>query len=439
MASIIEWDSQDPGTIDITLLRSNEQKIKKPRRNDKHPIPCYRDGYQGPSQVFEAASDDNDQTLRSLGEWSKTKTPYLRRPVHDGSRQDVIQVFKGFEPQLSLHTSCTDIDEMLTGLSTVSVSSGIGTFRQESSSVEVSKPRQFESDDAYPDLHQFQSSQFQDGADAAVPHSRNQHEPELRQSDLMSERNFDGERLHHAMPVDFDSNWTAASRSPLLFSDPWSHCNPRTGGLTTVPCWETRDDPAGFQDAQKSTSNFTVHTTLGQLSSTSRSGIFQHDDGVRDEPATSGSVHLEPQTIVPGPSVPPSVGSGSYSGQSAPRTMKAFGESQADDAFTSTLPTSQGNSISKPEQPGDKPIEHDFRDSETVYSLESGPGEESYVTAFAHRLLRDLKNKKSLKDPSTLPSAFIAQTLRLFARRLYEESTDPFQWGTSVVLHRKRK
>jgi hypothetical protein len=137
--------------------------------------------------------------------------------------------------------------------------------------------------------------------------------------------------------------------------------------------------------------------------------------------------------------VPPSVQSGSRSARSAPRTIEAFGESQADDAFTSTLPTSQGNLANKPEQPNDKANEHDFRDSETVYSLESAPCEERYVTAFACRLLSDLKNKKGLKDPSSLPSAFITQTLRLFARRLCEESTDPFQWGTSVVLHRERK
>ena len=299
-----------------------------------------------------------------------------------------------------------------------------GNFEQGSSSVGVSQVSQFGLFDADAPSHRFQGSQFQD-------ETSKHYASKLRKSDL--------KKLQLAVTSDVDSTWAGVPTNSFFFSDSWSPCNLRTGMLNTVPLWEIRADTTGFQDAQKSTSNSTVRRTLGKRSSTSRSRISQHDNSVLNESANNGSVHDEPQNIPSVSSVPPSVQSGSHSAQSVPRAIEAFGESQADDAFTSTLPTSQGNPGHKPEQPSEKPTEHDFPDSETVYSLDSAPGEEGYVIAFAHRLLCDLKNKKGLEDPSTLPPAFITQTLRIFARRLYEESTNPFQWGTSAVLHKKRK
>jgi hypothetical protein len=125
--------------------------------------------------------------------------------------------------------------------------------------------------------------------------------------------------------------------------------------------------------------------------------------------------------------------------ESETQVIGSFAESQPNDAFSSTLPTSRGAPIHEPEGPSGKQAEADLRDSETVYSLESAPGDERYISVFAHRLLCDLRRTKDNQDLSDLSPNFIVQTLKSFARRLYEESTNPFQWGTSVVLHKRRE
>lgn len=124
--------------------------------------------------------------------------------------------------------------------------------------------------------------------------------------------------------------------------------------------------------------------------------------------------------------------------KSQTQRMESCTKSQRNDAFSSTLPTSRGAEMYEPEDLGGKQLEDEIRDSDTVYSLESSADGERYVSVFAHRLLCDLRSSKVDHGFSDLSPDFVGRTLKQFARRLYEESKDPFQWATSVVLHRKR-
>ncbi|KAH6619042.1 hypothetical protein C7974DRAFT_40741 [Boeremia exigua] len=76
---------------------------------------------------------------------------------------------------------------------------------------------------------------------------------------------------------------------------------------------------------------------------------------------------------------------------------------------------------------------------ETIYSLDglnTGPKSQRIQT-FVSQLTQDVTQDFSSYVKDIEPSNLV-DIVRTFARRLYEESTDPFQWETSVVLHQKQ-
>lgn len=106
---------------------------------------------------------------------------------------------------------------------------------------------------------------------------------------------------------------------------------------------------------------------------------------------------------------------------------------------SSTLPTSSGTTqleVQIDKQTRD--VEYD--DAQTTYSVISAPDdlEKDYIRAFAQRLLQDVESASGVTNISKIPSSYISDTLRAFSWRLHGESSNPFQWGTSVTLHRKR-
>jgi hypothetical protein len=107
---------------------------------------------------------------------------------------------------------------------------------------------------------------------------------------------------------------------------------------------------------------------------------------------------------------------------------------------SSTLPTTSGETpleVQINKQTRD--VEHD--DARTTYSVDSAPddSEKDYIWAFARQLLQDVESASGITNISKIPSSYISDTLREFSWRLHEESSNPFQWGTSVTLHRNRE
>jgi hypothetical protein len=106
---------------------------------------------------------------------------------------------------------------------------------------------------------------------------------------------------------------------------------------------------------------------------------------------------------------------------------------------SSTLPTSSGTTqLEVQTDKQTRGVEYD--DARTTYSVDSAPDdlEKDYIWAFARRLLQDVESASGVTNISKIPSSYISDTLRAFSWRLHHESSNPFQWGTSVTLHRKR-
>ncbi|CAO2657309.1 Nn.00g034350.m01.CDS01 [Neocucurbitaria sp. VM-36] len=107
-------------------------------------------------------------------------------------------------------------------------------------------------------------------------------------------------------------------------------------------------------------------------------------------------------------------------------------------ACSSTQPSSFGTSKPNTEGKTTEIVDLDSQDSETVYSVDSVLEDPTHALLFAHRLRQDLKTEFGLESTVEIPAEFINDAIGAFAWKLYEESTNPFQWETSVVLRRKK-
>jgi hypothetical protein len=91
--------------------------------------------------------------------------------------------------------------------------------------------------------------------------------------------------------------------------------------------------------------------------------------------------------------------------------------------------------------PGQSENKHDDFDTATTYSVNtlSNDPKLQYFQAFIDQLTEDVRacaDGKTLKD---VGQGFLDEMLRDFAWKLHEESTNPFQLETSVIIHRKRR
>jgi hypothetical protein len=86
-------------------------------------------------------------------------------------------------------------------------------------------------------------------------------------------------------------------------------------------------------------------------------------------------------------------------------------------------------------------IEVSPSDTATNYSVDSHLTdlENDYIRAFSQQLAQDLETSLGPTKLSKISSSYISEVMRVFTRKLHEESTNPFQWGVSVALHRKRE
>ena len=126
---------------------------------------------------------------------------------------------------------------------------------------------------------------------------------------------------------------------------------------------------------------------------------------------------------------------------SAPKSLglSSFDSRNHDKAYTETVPTTHETCQDDLEETED-PIEIDYDDGATTYSIDSSSDDmdTEYLQAFAHCLARDVENASNIRDISDVPSSYMSQLLRGFSWKLHEESSNPFQWGTCVTLHRQR-
>ncbi|KAG7426624.1 Vegetative incompatibility protein HET-E-1 [Fusarium oxysporum f. sp. raphani] len=106
-----------------------------------------------------------------------------------------------------------------------------------------------------------------------------------------------------------------------------------------------------------------------------------------------------------------------------------------------TMSSVQGREGEDRSPPGKCENERDNFDTATTYSVGtlSDDPKFQYFQAFIGQLTEDVgagADGTTLKD---VGQSFLDQTLRDFAWRLHEESTNPFQLETSVIIHRKRR
>lgn len=93
------------------------------------------------------------------------------------------------------------------------------------------------------------------------------------------------------------------------------------------------------------------------------------------------------------------------------------------------------------EETGDSDDSHglDRDDAETTYSIETTVEDDhlEYLQQLSRRLVDDVK-KAGLLDLSRLPPGILTGLLKEFAQRLHGEASNPFQWETSIIIHRKQ-
>jgi WD40 repeat protein len=94
-----------------------------------------------------------------------------------------------------------------------------------------------------------------------------------------------------------------------------------------------------------------------------------------------------------------------------------------------------------PEAETEKHAARDDCDAETTYSIDSAPDDPKliYIRVFTYRLAQDIKNISNLLNISDIPSSYFDHVLKAFAWKLHGESSNPFEWETSVILHQKRE
>jgi hypothetical protein len=108
--------------------------------------------------------------------------------------------------------------------------------------------------------------------------------------------------------------------------------------------------------------------------------------------------------------------------------------------YPSTPGTSLGLTDSKTIGYTDIP-DNDTDDVGTNYSIDSRANDYvlEHVQAFAHRLARETELDTTLTSSPSIPLSGLRDVLKDFARRLHEESMDPFVWEASVAIHRNRE
>lgn len=85
--------------------------------------------------------------------------------------------------------------------------------------------------------------------------------------------------------------------------------------------------------------------------------------------------------------------------------------------------------------------EHGGSDTATIYSIETFADDPKlhYFQAFVDQLAEDVKTEAEGMVLRDLGSDYLAHALKEFAWKLHEESSNPFQLETSVIIHRKRR
>lgn len=80
-------------------------------------------------------------------------------------------------------------------------------------------------------------------------------------------------------------------------------------------------------------------------------------------------------------------------------------------------------------------------DTATMYSFDTLSDDPKFVyfQAFIYQLAEDVRAATDGTILQNVGQVFLDQTLRDFAWKLHEESTNPFQLETSVIIHRKRR
>jgi hypothetical protein len=80
-----------------------------------------------------------------------------------------------------------------------------------------------------------------------------------------------------------------------------------------------------------------------------------------------------------------------------------------------------------------------MQDSDTIFSIDAASDDLEYILVFGQQLSYDLRNDFGVADVSKISYPVIRDALRDFTWKLYEESANPFQWETSVILRQKKK
>lgn len=80
-------------------------------------------------------------------------------------------------------------------------------------------------------------------------------------------------------------------------------------------------------------------------------------------------------------------------------------------------------------------------DTATIYSIETLADDPKlhYFQAFVDQLAHDVKTGAESVALRDLGPDFLGHALKEFAWKLHEESSNPFQLETSVIIHRKRR
>ncbi|KAF7550856.1 hypothetical protein G7Z17_g5427 [Cylindrodendrum hubeiense] len=83
----------------------------------------------------------------------------------------------------------------------------------------------------------------------------------------------------------------------------------------------------------------------------------------------------------------------------------------------------------------------DDSDAETTYSIDTRSDDSTlhHLEVFAERLIKDMRPKSGDSSFQDIQAQYLDSALKEFSWRLHGESSNPFEWEASVVIHRKRK
>lgn len=86
-------------------------------------------------------------------------------------------------------------------------------------------------------------------------------------------------------------------------------------------------------------------------------------------------------------------------------------------------------------------IDDSDAETTTTYSVStvSDDPKQNYLQVFAQRLAKDMKKVSDEFCFESIKAEHLDPVLREFAWKLYDESSTPFQWEASVIIHKKRK